>query len=191
LVELAAPAARFAAKCSTFDLFVNQIVDSINDLGHYMSMPSSSCPTLEQLNHRGTEPHLLREIIRTHQVLMTGFSRGVGVPASRFTLMRLVALAENDIGIMDLARQLGVNPAAVTRQVKEMDMEGLIRRRSDPKDARRSYVSLSPKGLKLFKQIHARSHDLESRLSSLISNEEMRVAVDVLSKLRVFLEEQT
>lgn len=138
--------------------------------------------------HRGDEAHLLREIIRTYQVLMAAFSREVGVPASRLMLLRLLALSEGDYGVMDLARKLGINAAAITRQVKELEREQLVLRRPDPKDGRRSYVSLSPKGLLLFEELHARSHELEQSLSSAISVEEMIAAAKVLVKLRTFIE---
>jgi DNA-binding MarR family transcriptional regulator len=142
----------------------------------------------KDLRHRGDEPHLLREIVRTHQVLVARFAREAGMPASRFLLMRLLAITEKDVGVMDLARRLGINAAAVTRQVKEMQDEGLIRRRADPQDGRRNYVSLSPKGRKLFAAIHDRNHEFERSLSSVISAEEMAAAAAVLTKLRTFIE---
>jgi len=137
--------------------------------------------------HRGDEPHFLREIVRAHQALMTGFSREVGVPASRFALMRLLAVAERDVGVMELAGQLGINAAAVTRQINEMEREGLVRRRADPKDGRRNYVKLSAKGLRLFEEIHDRSHELERSLSSVIGDKEMAIAASDLLKLREFV----
>jgi DNA-binding MarR family transcriptional regulator len=142
----------------------------------------------EALHHRGDEPHLLREIVRTHQVLMAGFSRGVGIPAARFALMRLLVNADRDVGIMDLARQLSINAAAVTRQVQEMESEGLVLRRADPRDKRRHSLRLSPKGLRLFGQIHDRTHALERKLSAVISAEEMASATQTLAKLRAFVE---
>ena len=117
---------------------------------------------------------------------MAGFSRVIGMPASRLGLLRLLAVAEADLGVMDLARQLGVNAAAVTRQVQELERERLVRRRADPKDGRRSYVSLSPKGQRLLKEIHDRSHELERSMSSVIGAEEMATAKTVLAKLRDF-----
>jgi DNA-binding MarR family transcriptional regulator len=72
--------------------------------------------------------------------------------------------------------------------VKEMEDESLVRRRADPKDGRCSYVKPSPKGLRMFEEIHNRSHELERSLSSVISAEEMVVATAVLVKLRTFLE---
>src|SRR5512137_617214 len=97
-------------------------------------MDPAKTTVLETLPHRGDEPHLLREILRTYQVLMAGFARKTGMPASRFALMRLLALSEGDVGVTDLARQLGINTAAVTRQVQELERERLITRRADSRD---------------------------------------------------------
>jgi DNA-binding MarR family transcriptional regulator len=141
------------------------------------------------LHHKGDEPHLLREIVRTYQVLMMGFTREVGMPASRFAIMRILAGGlPNDMGIMQLARELGINAAAVTRQIKEMENSKLIIRRLDGKDKRRSHVKLSAKGLKVFKNIHNRNHELERNLSLDISADDMATTVDVLARLRRYLD---
>ncbi len=141
------------------------------------------------LQHPGNEPHLLREIIRTYQVLMSGFSREVGMPASRLAVMRvLVNALPNAVSIMELARKLGINAAAVTRQIKEMEGEHLILRRVDAHDKRRNYIKLSAKGLKVFETVHNRGHQLERLLSTSICPEEMAAAVDVLSRLRSVIE---
>ena len=153
-------------------------------------MDDRAATGIEEMRHEGDEPHLLREIVRTYQVLMAGFSREIGMPASHFALMRLLAVASTDIGVMDLARQLGVNSAAVTRQVQALERERLVRRRADPRDGRRSYVSLSQKGRKLFGEIHDCNHGFERSLSSVISDEEMAIATTVLVKLRDFIQGQ-
>jgi DNA-binding MarR family transcriptional regulator len=153
-------------------------------------MDVNAATSIEEMRHRGDEPHLLREVFRTYQVLMAGFSREMGMPASHFALMRLVAVAGADLGVMDLARQLGVDPAAVTRQVQALERERLVRRRADPRDGRRSYVSLSLKGRRLFGQIHDRNHQFEQLLSTVINDEEMTVATRVLAKLRDFIQGQ-
>ena len=76
---------------------------------------------LLDLHHTGDEPHLLREIMRTHQAVLNVFSRKVGMPAAQLTLMRLLAICHPEaVGIMEIARQLGINAAAVSRQVKAM-----------------------------------------------------------------------
>jgi DNA-binding MarR family transcriptional regulator len=137
--------------------------------------------------HKGGERHLLREIVRAHQVLMSAFSRNMGMPASRFALMRQLATAENGMGVTDLAAALEIDAAAVTRLVKEMEAERLATRRPDPHDRRRNYVSLSGKGAKLFEQLHHRSHELERALDQAIGAEELTAAAEVLAKLRDFV----
>ena len=77
-------------------------------------MRASRASTLEHARHRGDEPHLLREVIRTSQVLMAGFSREIGMPASRLAVLRTLAVTDGGAGVMDLARSLGVEPGETT-----------------------------------------------------------------------------
>jgi DNA-binding MarR family transcriptional regulator len=163
----------------------------VNDLGNYMDMGSLHDGDVEGLSHRGDEPHLFREIFRTYQVLMAGFSQRVGMPAARFALMRLLAAAAGDVGVMELARRLGINAAAVTRQVQEMEAAGLVRRRAHPRDGRRTAVRLSAKGRRTFAGIHERTHELERALAAALGAAEMRAAAEVLARLRGFVERAT
>lgn len=151
-----------------------------------MVEPRSS--EVDGLPHRGDEPHLLREVLRTYQALMAGSPRLTGIPPARFALMRELARSDGGIGLADLARRLGINPAAVTRGVQELEAEHLVTRRADPKDARRSYVRLSPKGLRQYGEIHERSHELERSLSSVLGADEMAAAAATLAKLRNFID---
>jgi len=149
-------------------------------------------PTLEapirNLGHQHRGPHLLVDIVRTYQVVMAAFSRRVGVPTSRLAVMRLLIHGGQGVGIMELAKQLGIHPAAVTRQVQDLERDGLAQRSEDARDGRRSYVKLSAKGKKAFEGIHDRSQELEQLLSKVISDDEARQAGAVLKKLREFIE---
>jgi DNA-binding MarR family transcriptional regulator len=164
-----------------------QVVDLVNDLGYGPGMNEPGNKDSGGLPHRGDETHLVREVLRTYQALMAGISCETGMPASRFALMRLLAVTDADLGVMDLARQLGINAAAVTRQVKDLERERLVRRHAEPRDARRSYVRLSPKGRRLFAKIHERTHAFERALASVIGTDESAVATAVLAKLRACL----
>ncbi len=143
----------------------------------------------ERFQHTGDEFHLLREIVRTHQIMMTSFSRAMGMPASRFQLLRHLAMAEKGVGVTDLAAKLEVNPAAVTRLVKEMEDEHFVVRRGDPRDGRRNYLSLTAKGVKLFEQLHLRSHKMERALAAFIDPQEIIIATRVLEKLQEFMKD--
>ena len=151
-------------------------------------MDDSQETSFGELQHQGGEPHLIQEIIRTYQVLIAEITRRTGMKSSRFALMRLLADADADVGVMELARQLGINAAAVTRQVQELESERLVRRRADPDDGRRTCIRLSPKGRKLMDELLECSHDFERLLSSALSAEEMANAAMALDKLRSFVE---
>ncbi len=141
------------------------------------------------LHHAGDEPHLLREIIRTHQAVLNVFSRQVGMPAARLTLMRLLAICHPEaMGIMEIARQLSINAAAVTRQVQAMESERLVERCADARDGRRRYVKLTDDGLRIFQQLHERAHTFERAFSTAVSAEDMAAAVRVLVHVRAALE---
>jgi len=142
-----------------------------------------------ELHHAGDEPHLLREIMRTQQAVINVFSRQVGMPAARLALMRLLASCHPQaVGIMWIARQLGVNAAAVTRQVKAMENERLVERRPDARDGRRIHVKLTADGANLFLQLHERAHTLERALGTAVSAEDLAAAVRVLGQVRAVLE---
>jgi DNA-binding MarR family transcriptional regulator len=141
------------------------------------------------LHHTGDEPHLLREIMRTHQAVLNVFSRQVGMPGARLALMRLLAIRHPEaVGIMEIARQLGIDAAAVTRQVKVMESERLIERCADARDGRRSYINLTADGLRVFQQVHERAHAFEQALSTAVSAEDMAATLRVLAHVRTALE---
>ncbi len=141
------------------------------------------------LHHTGDEPHLLREIMRTQQAVLNVFSRQVGMPGARLALMRLLAICHPEaVGIMWIARQLCINAAAVTRQVKALENERLVERCADARDARRNHVKLTAEGLRIFQQLHERAHAFERALSTAVSAEDMAAAVRVLVHVRAALE---
>ncbi|MBI1751214.1 MAG: MarR family transcriptional regulator [Acidobacteria bacterium] len=150
-------------------------------------MSESTKQMREGLSHSGGESHLLREIVRTQQVLMATFSREVGLPMARLGLMRLLAVSDRDLGVMDLARLLNINAAAVTRQVRELEREGLATRSTDARDGRRSHITLSKKGAILFSKFHNRSHQLEAALARQLNPDELAATIRVLGQLREFL----
>ena len=142
------------------------------------------------LRHSGQESHLLREIARTYQALLNVFSRKVGMPASQLTLLRQLASSHpQEMGILDLARGLGIDAAAVSRQVKEMAAQNLVARRPEPQDGRRTLIKLTPEGLRAFHQIHERAHEFEKSLEANLSSAEIATAAKVLEQLRASLED--
>ena len=141
--------------------------------------------------HDHPGPHLFQEIVRTHQALIGNFSLEVGMPSARMGVLRQLRSSEDgSLGVVDLARALGVTPAIVTRQVQELETEGLLRRRSNPRDRRRSQLHLTARGQRAFEQLHQRAHELQSRVLHGLTNEEVATACHVLRSLRMAIETQ-
>jgi len=164
----------------------------VNDIVYYIFMDKHGwSEEIRGLAHEGGEPHLIFEIMRTYHALINVVPRRTGMPFSRLTLLRVLSLAFPDaMGILEIARRLHINGAAVTRQVREMEALGLVERMSDERDARRSRVKLTTEGRSLFEQIHRKQHEFERYFASgALTAEEVRTAAKVLFRLRSVLED--
>jgi DNA-binding MarR family transcriptional regulator len=136
-------------------------------------------------------PHLFQDIVRTHQALIGAFSVEVGMSAARMGVLRQLQDGEDgSMGVVDLARALGVTPAIVTRQVQELEAEGLLRRRNASRDRRRTQIHITARGRRAFAQLHERAHELQARVLDGLSDEEITTASHVLSSLRAAIETQ-
>ena len=130
-------------------------------------------------------PHLFQEIVRSHQALIGNFSLEVGMSSARMGVLRQLDQAEDgSMGVVDLARALGVTPAVVTRQVQELEAEGLLRRRNASRDRRRHQLHLTPRGRRAFAELHERAHELQARVLDGLTDEEIGTACHVLASLR-------
>lgn len=135
------------------------------------------------------ETHLLREIMRVQQLLVLLSSREVGISGSKLALLRLLATApEGKAGVMDMARRLGINASAVTRQVRELEKERWLERKHDKNDLRRNYVCLTAKGRRIFRDFHEMAHRFEEKVEKELGKKETASATGILAKLRRFLE---
>jgi len=133
--------------------------------------------------------HLLGELLHAHLALLNLFSREVGISPARLNLLHELLHAGRDgIGLTDLALRLGVTPALVTRQVKELEGEGWLRRLSDPRDGRRSLVCLSARGEAEGLKLHERGHFFEAALTEGLDPEDVAATVLILSNMTEKLE---
>lgn len=73
------------------------------------------------------------------------FQRRVGISDARMHAMGLL-YPHGELSQNELQRRLDVDGAAVTRQVKQLESEGLLSRRADPTDNRFTLVMLTDAG---------------------------------------------
>ena len=174
---------------------VAEIIDLVIDMDYYRCVSEVHRKSQRAGHPNGSTdhpgPHLFQEIVRTHQVLIAAFSLEVGMSAARMGVLRQLSNSEQgSLGVVDLARALGVTPAIVTRQVQELEAEGLLRRRNAPRDRRRSQLHLTARGKRTFARLHERAHELQTRVLDGLMDEEIDTACYVLSRLRMAIETQ-
>jgi len=135
------------------------------------------------------EDQLLKELFQIHHILINHFSREVGVAPARMKLLHeLLHSAGEGFGVSDLAKRLGVTPALVTRQVQELEKEGLVKRKADKRDGRRSRVYLSSKGYETLARLRERARNFGRALLDNLSDDDIGIATRVLTDIREKIE---
>jgi len=89
-----------------------------------------------------------QQITRTYYALLPVFEQHMGMSRARWHVLKRVFL-EGQISQARLQSQLRVDGAAITRQVKHLEAQGLISRSADPQDNRFTLVTLTEAGQEL------------------------------------------
>jgi DNA-binding MarR family transcriptional regulator len=98
--------------------------------------------------------------VRTHIAAVSGFD------LADFVILRTIEIGVDTPG--GLVRELGLNPAVVSRALTKLARAGLIVRQIDPDDSRRSRVAITDKGAGVTAEFAARVRPgLAKRLRSL------------------------
>ncbi|POZ63022.1 MarR family winged helix-turn-helix transcriptional regulator [Chromobacterium alticapitis] len=92
-----------------------------------------------------TQPNLLQQLGRSGRAMYGAFENQVGQALPRWRALK--ALEElGQVSQKRLAAQLQMDPGALTRLLKPLQAEGLVRRDTDPVDNRHTLVSLDDGG---------------------------------------------
>jgi DNA-binding MarR family transcriptional regulator len=132
--------------------------------------------------------HLFREVLLSYRAFLRRMSSETGVSGAQFELLRALALADGRSTTSELARELDVDPAAVTRLVAGLHELGLVEREDDPRDRRRRPVVLTSSGRDFMVKLHAKLHAREDALEARLDQAEVRTATEVLRTIRSVLE---
>lgn len=119
----------------------------------------------------------------TGRALQLAFERFVGAQASRLQLLGILSFI-GEISQADLQRHMEVDGATITRQVKQMESEGLLRRRADPKDNRFTLVMLTDAGRETVRVLMRRGLEFEQLALREVGPEQIDCAVELLARVR-------
>ncbi|GHO52230.1 MarR family winged helix-turn-helix transcriptional regulator [Ktedonobacter robiniae] len=125
---------------------------------------------------------LLVQFKRLYIDAMRVFERKLGMSQARILIMSEL-LHEREVSQAELQLRLGVDGAAITRQVKQLEREGYIARRANPNDNRVSLVSLTPRGRRELTDLVKARLDFEDRVLDGIDSETRKHLRQVLKHI--------
>jgi DNA-binding MarR family transcriptional regulator len=87
-----------------------------------------------------------------------------------------------------LAQLLHIDPGTASATLKRLDEKGILTRRRDPRDRRRTALGLTAKGRQLDRPLQGSVEDAAQRLLSEVRPADTRRAVSLLERLAKLLE---
>jgi DNA-binding MarR family transcriptional regulator len=144
---------------------------------------------LERLWPEGNTPvdAFLFEQGAAMRVAKAAFLRRVGISATRLGVLGSL-FASGELTQAELERRLDVDGAAVTRQVKQLEAEGLVSRRADPADNRFTLVSLTDEGRVRLREVALRVKEFLTRSLDGVDPEDLAGMQRVMARVRANVE---
>ena len=116
-----------------------------------------------------------------------GFQRRVGISDARLFLLGMLH-RRGEMSQNELQRRLDVDGAAVTRQVKQLEAEGLLSRRVDPADNRFTLVVLTRDGEALVREVARAAKEFVAEVLDGVSEEDLEQMRRTATRMRANIE---
>ncbi|MEU1365523.1 MarR family transcriptional regulator [Streptomyces sp. NPDC005803] len=107
----------------------------------------------------------------------------VKVERAGFAVLRTLLLETTPLRSSALAERLMVQPPHVTRQVAQLEQQGLVERTRDADDHRAQLVGLTDRGRKVARQLNQATHDRLSHTLEDFPAEDIRAAARVIARM--------
>ncbi|WP_172196068.1 MarR family winged helix-turn-helix transcriptional regulator [Saccharibacillus qingshengii] len=128
------------------------------------------------------ESCILEKLQLLNTRISTAFSDCAGISTSRFRLLQELFAAE-EIGQTALQKSLGIDGAAVTRHLKQLEANGFVTRRSSPEDNRITLVRLTEHGRAHIDGFLREKSLLTEKLMADFDAEERRLLANMLERM--------
>ena len=130
---------------------------------------------------------ILHQIGHTYHDLAAAFERHMGMSRARWAILSRLN-REPNLTQAQLAQRLHVDAAAITRQVKQLEAEGMITRWSAPEDNRFTVVALTETGRAFVDSQRALRDDFERIATAGLSADDIEHMRHCLQHMRRNLE---
>ena len=95
----------------------------------------------------------------------------------------LYSSSENKMRRIDLAEKIGLTASGVTRLLNPLEKIGLVSRESNERDARVSYVVITPNGKKVFEEAKLSAENITKEILSSKKGKSLRMVNELLFDL--------
>jgi DNA-binding MarR family transcriptional regulator len=132
---------------------------------------------------------LLYDVARSMRTRADQHARRFGMTRAQWVILSWLE-RQSGISQSDLAGLVEVEPITVCRLVDRLEAQGLVERRSDPKDRRIRRLHLTPKAQPMLDHIHAYRDQLRRQLTEGISDAALASQVETLLQMKANLSQQ-
>jgi DNA-binding MarR family transcriptional regulator len=126
---------------------------------------------------------LVQQIARVYYEILPVFERYVGMGKARWGILMLLWRV-GELSQATLQQRLHVDGAAITRQVKQLEEEGLVLRRPDPQDNRFTLVDLTDTGRRLTASMAGKREAFEALVTAGMSEQDIALMRRCLDQIR-------
>jgi len=89
---------------------------------------------------------------------------------------------------VELCESLSLDPGYLSRMLRRLDRDKLLKRRRSPHDARRVHLALTAKGRKVFDGLDRRSHDQVAALIEGLASEDQQQLIESMQRIEALLD---
>jgi len=113
-----------------------------------------------------------------------------GQPRARWQTLAALAFSAGPIATIELAERMAVQWPSLIRTLDGLEAEGLIERRVNPADKRSRLVTITPRGLEVFREVKAVLDPTRGALLEGFTGEELAAAERLLGRFFAAIDEQ-
>ena len=128
----------------------------------------------------------IQQLGRSYRAFVAGFEAHTGQSMARWRLLVLLD-RYGELSQKQLVRELAIDPAAITRQLKALEQLGMVERHSDTQDARVTNVALTAAGRQAVQSTMAQRNEYIERALGDWQADEIAAFSDMLVRLEARL----
>ncbi|MBN9050197.1 MAG: MarR family transcriptional regulator [Rhizobiales bacterium] len=125
----------------------------------------------------------MAHIVAEAQNRIVNTVRGYRMSPSVWRVIAMLSETEG-ITINALAGRIVVERSALSRIIAKLEADGLVERRSDPRDLRSSLLHLTTEGWKLYRESVPVARELLDRMMSVLTEAERATLMELLDRIR-------